>query len=149
MIPKAERQNILNLAHRTHLGEHMMQKQLRGRVFWCNMNRDIKTMVRDCDPCNRFHRSHPQEKVEVSHGSMFEIFAGHTVHMDFASYKNKDYCFIVDRLTGYLQADLTQNQGTECVILCLKRCSYKYGFPYKVIAEGMGFDKNLFHNFGT
>ena len=80
MIPKAERQNILNLAHRTHLGEHMMQKQLRGRVFWCNMARDIKTMVRDCDPCNRFHRSHPHEKVEVSHGSMFDIFAGHTVH---------------------------------------------------------------------
>ena len=30
MIPKAERQNILNLAHRTHLGKHMMVKQLRG-----------------------------------------------------------------------------------------------------------------------
>ena len=97
-------------------------------------------MVRDCDPCNsnRFHRSHPHKKVEVSHGSMFDLFAGHTVHMDFASYKNKDYCFIVDRLTGYIQAEQTPNQGTECAILCLKRWSYKYGFPYKVIADGGG-----------
>ena len=138
MIPKAERQNILNLAHQTHLGEHMMTKQLRGRVFWCNMAKDIKTMVRDCDPCQRFHRSHPHEKVEVSHESMFNIWAGHSLHMDFASYKNNDYCFIVDRLTGYLQAEWTPNQGTESAILCLKHWSYKYGFPYKVIADGGG-----------
>ena len=69
---------------------------------------------------------------------MFDIVEGHTVHMDFASYKNKDYCFIVDRLTGYLQAERTPNQGTEAAILCLKRWSYKYGFPYKVIADGGG-----------
>ena len=31
MIPKMERQNVLNLAHRTHLGEYMITIQLRGR----------------------------------------------------------------------------------------------------------------------
>ena len=30
MIPKAERINILNIAHQTHLGQQMMVEQLRG-----------------------------------------------------------------------------------------------------------------------
>ena len=95
MIPKSERTNILNIAHQTHLGQQMMVKQLRGHVFWNKMNLDIDTMVKDCDPCQQYHRSHPQEKVEISHTSMFDIWPGHSLHMEFRSFKNIYYCFIV------------------------------------------------------
>ena len=74
MIPKAERINILNMAHQTHLGQEMMVKQLRGKVFWNKMNLDIGKMVKECDPCQRYHRSHPQEKLEIRHASMFNIW---------------------------------------------------------------------------
>ena len=41
MIPKLERNNILNIAHQTHLGQQMMINQLRGKVFWNKMNFEI------------------------------------------------------------------------------------------------------------
>ena len=87
MIPKSERINILNIAHQTHLGQQMMVKQLRRRVFWNKMNLDIDTMVKECDPCQRYYRSHPQEKVEISHASMFDIWHGHSLHKDFCNFK--------------------------------------------------------------
>merc|ERR1711947_68146 len=43
MIPKAERINILNIAHQTHLDQEMMVKQLSGKVFWNKMSLDIST----------------------------------------------------------------------------------------------------------
>ena len=50
MVPKAERENILQIAHKTHLGHDMMVKQLRGKVFWASMNAELKEMVAAYDP---------------------------------------------------------------------------------------------------
>ena len=110
MVPKAERENILQIAHQTHLGHDIMVQQLRGKVFWASMNSEMKEMVSKCDLCPRYHRSHAKEKCEVSHLSMFDIWAGYTLHMDFAQYKNVNYLFVVDRLTGYIQVDKVPKQ---------------------------------------
>ena len=67
MVPKAERENILQIAHETHLGHDMMVKQLRGNVFWAGMNSELKKMVSKCDLCQRYHRIHAREKCKVSH----------------------------------------------------------------------------------
>ena len=75
------------------------------------MNKDAKEKLRTCDPCQRFARSHRQDTVEVSHTNMFNIFPGHTLHLDFAEYNGKDYILIVDRLTGYIGAEQTVNQA--------------------------------------
>ena len=42
MVSKSERENILQIAHMTHLGQEIMVHQLRGKVFWVGMNSDIK-----------------------------------------------------------------------------------------------------------
>ena len=52
MVPKSERDNILQIAHQTHLGQEMMVHQLRGKVFWAGMNSDIREMVAKCDPAS-------------------------------------------------------------------------------------------------
>ena len=83
MIPKLERNNILNIAHQTHLGQEMMINQLCGKVFWNKMNFDINKLVKECNPCQRHQRSHTQERVEVSHASMFNSWPGHNLQMDF------------------------------------------------------------------
>ena len=67
------------------------------------MNFDINKLVAECDPCQRHHRSHAKERVEVSHASMCNIWPGHTLHMDFCKFKNVHYVFMVDRLTEYIQ----------------------------------------------
>ena len=116
----------------------MMVHQLRRKVFWAGMNSDIREMVAKCDPCQRYHRSHSKEKVEVSHVSMFDIWAGHTIHMDFCQYKNINYLFCVDRLTGYIQVERVTNQQTSSAILGVKKWAAKFGFPYKIISDSRG-----------
>ena len=88
MVPMAARENIKKISHETHLRHDMMFRQLRGKVFWAAMNSELKEMVAKCNPCQRYHRSHAKEKTEVSHMNMFDIWAGHTIHMDFTQYKN-------------------------------------------------------------
>ena len=107
LIPKKERQNILNIAHaNTHRGYDGMIQQMRGKVWWKGMNKDAKEMIRTCDPCQRFARSNRQDKVEISHHSnMFNLFPGHTLHLDFCEFNGKDYILIVDRMTGYIRAE--------------------------------------------
>jgi len=92
--------DILNIAHMTHLGQESMVTQLRGRMFWHKMNADIHKLVTECDPCQRHHRSNSKEKVQISHDSMFNLWPGNTVDMDFCKYNGIDLVFIVDRLAG-------------------------------------------------
>ena len=84
MIPKAASENIKQMSHETHRGPDMMLRQLRGKACWTAMNSELKEMVANCDPCQRYHCSNPKEKTEVSHMNMFDIWAGHTIHMYFA-----------------------------------------------------------------
>ena len=91
----------------------MMVAQLRGKIFWHKMNADINKLISKCDPCQRHHRSHAKNVKEVSHKSKFNLWPGHTVHMDFCQYYWKDFIFMLDRLTGFIQ---TANQGTLSAI---------------------------------
>ena len=134
LIPKKERDSILNIAHaNTHRGYDGMIQQLRGKVWWEGMNKDGRGKLRTCDPCQRYAKSHRQDSVEVSHTNMFNIFPGHTLHLDFAEYNSRDYILMVDRLTGYIAAEHTVNQGTEAAILAVKNWGNKFGYPYKII----------------
>ena len=64
LVPKKERVNILNIAHKTHLGHESMVTQLRGRVFLHKMNADIHKVAIVCDPCQRYHISNSKEKLQ-------------------------------------------------------------------------------------
>ena len=138
IVPKSERENILQIAHQINLGQEMMVHQILGKVFWAGMNSDIREMVAKCDPCQRYHRSYAKEKVEVSHALMFNIWAGHTIHMDLCQYKNINYLFCVDRLTGYIQVERVPNEQTSSAILGLKKWATKIGFPYKIFNDSGG-----------
>ena len=71
---------------------------------------------------------------------MFNIWPGHTVHMDFCKYNGVDFVFIVDRLTGYIHCERTPNQCSSSAILAVKHWSNRNGLPYKVISDtGGGF----------
>ena len=61
LVPKKERVNILNIAHKTHLGHESMITQLRGRVFLHKMTADVHQVATECDPCQRNHISNSKE----------------------------------------------------------------------------------------
>ena len=84
---------------------------LRGKVFWNEMNGDVRKQVSDCDPCQRYHSSNTQERVEVSH----------SLHADFCNYHGRDFIILVDKLTVFIYLEQTPNQGTSSAILAIKK----------------------------
>ena len=121
LVPEKERQNMMGLAHaENHKGPQGMLDQLRGKVFWPYMNKQIYHMVSRCDPCQRLAKSHIQEEVEISHTPLFNTFPGHTIHVDYFEINNKDFIIMVDRLTGFVMCEKTQNKETEAAVLAIK-----------------------------
>ena len=49
-----------------------------------------------------------------------------------------DYILLVDRLTGYIRAEQTPNQGTDSAIQVIKNWSSLFGYPLKIISDGGG-----------
>ena len=100
LVPEKERQHMMGLAHaENHKGPQGMLDQLRGKVFWPYMTKQINNMVSRCDPCQRLAKSHIQEEVEVSHTPLFNIYPGHTIHVDYFELNNWDFIIMVDRIT--------------------------------------------------
>ena len=141
LIPKKERNNILNLAHaENHRGVEAMTRQLRGRIFWEGMNGEVKDFVRKCEPCQRNARSHKQDITEISHNNMFNISPNDILHVDFCQYEGANYIVLVDRLTGYIGSERTPNQTTDEAIKVIRNWSATFGFPLKIISDrGGGF----------
>ena len=42
---------------------------------------------------------------------------------------------MVDRLTGFVMCEKTQNKGTEAAVLAIRNWGNKFGYPYKVISD--------------
>ena len=94
---------MLNLAHSTnHRGHKGMMQLMRGRIFWEAMNKEVKELIRTCNPCQINARSHKQDKTEISHKNMFNLHPNPTVHVDYCEYEGRDYIVVVDRVTGFI-----------------------------------------------
>ena len=73
---------------------------------------------------------------------MFNQHPNHTVHDDFCEYGGKDYIVVVDRVTGYIRAEQTPNQGIDAAIKVIQNWSLLFGYPLLVISDsGGGFRK--------
>ena len=137
LVPQNERNEMLGLAHaENHRGPEGMLDQLRGKVWWPHMSVQAHKMVNKCEPCQRLARSNVQEKVEISHGKLFNTHPGQTIHVNYFELHNKNFLIIVDRLTGYLKCEMTTNKGTDAAISCIRNWGALNGFPYKCIADG-------------
>ena len=75
---------------------------------------------------------------------MFNLYPGHTDHLDFCKYGGKDYILLVDRMTGYIGAEQTPNQGTDSALNAVKNWSTLFGYPYLIISDSGGAFRKIF-----
>ena len=120
LVLENERNEMLGLAHaENHKGPEGMLNQLRGKVFWPWMAKQVHRMVDRCEPCQRLARSNVQEDVEIKHTKLFNTHPGHTLHVDYFEINNRNFLIMVDRLTGFAKWDITVNKGTDVAITAL------------------------------
>ena len=73
---------------------------------------------------------------------MFNLHPNHTIHVDYCVYGGHDYIVLVDRVTGYIMAEQTANQGTDAAISVIRNWGLLFGNPMRVISgDGGGFQK--------
>merc|ERR1712215_231886 len=118
-----------------------MMQQMRG---WEGMNNEAKELIRICNECQVNARSHKQDKTEISHKNMFNLYPNHTVHVDYCIYRWQDYIVLVDRVTGYIMAEQTPNQGTDAAIAVIKNWGLLFGNPMRLISDEGGAFRNDF-----
>ena len=64
IVPKAERDQILELLHYGHYGINCTQNRARESVFWPGITKDIESKVKDCMICQE---NAPSQTKEILH----------------------------------------------------------------------------------
>ena len=64
--------------------------------------------------------------------------------MDYCEYGGRDYIVVVDRVTGYIRAEQTPNQGTDAAIAVIRNWGLLFGNPMRLISDDGGRFKNDF-----
>ena len=103
LIPKPERQRILDTIHLDHMCDSVMIKQTKGKICWPNMRKDIKNTYDQCKPCTEYRVSRPQKTNEISYKDVFaNFYPNEQIEIDFAQKGTRDFLLVVDSLTGFV-----------------------------------------------
>ena len=114
LVPKAQRREILDLAHENHHCPQFTHLQLKNRVFWPGMRADIEEYVKNCEGCKKHARSQPMAKQNVDFSSiMFNVHPGDILYADLAQMGGKTFITLVDKISGYTYAQILRNQTAK------------------------------------
>ena len=103
VIPKENREAILEEMHSTHLGVQGMKKLARGRMTWIGISKDIERVHSNCEACLTNARSKPNKnnaRCEVIPSSLELTVAGEKVVADFGEYGPNKLLVVKDRFSG-------------------------------------------------
>ena len=143
LIPKGDREAILEELHSTHLSSQGMKKLARGRIVWKGMNKQIERVHESCESCLIHARAKPHKnnaRCEVIPSSLELTVAGEKVVADFAEYGPNKLLVIKDRYSGllrvYAMKDLTMKSATKGYFLW----AHSYGLASEIRTDdGPGF----------
>ncbi|XP_038074849.1 uncharacterized protein K02A2.6-like [Patiria miniata] len=150
VIPKVERQNILNTVHEAHQG--IIKSQLRAKtcVFWHNINDDIEEMTRSCDICQSYGKSQPSEpmKPHVLPNGPWQTIAADIFFLD-----DEKYLLIADYYSKYtILRKIPKGHSNSCntIVYLLKNIFAEQGIPETLISDnGPHFNSETFRNFSN
>lgn len=134
VIPKSMQKGILKLLHCNHSGVVKMKQLARRSVYWFNINADIESYVRYCDPCNRMMLT-PKEKVDTKWIPTTRPFC--RIHADFFYLNQKVFLVIVDSFSKWIELEwMKYGTDAEKVIRKFVALFARFGFPDVVVTDG-------------
>jgi hypothetical protein len=92
------RQTYLQWLLAMHQQAEKMEAQTRRLIWWPFITRDIKNISKTCLPCPEKLPSQAPEP-ERAHEEAYHPF--HSLHMDLASYKGKQFLFLTDKFSSF------------------------------------------------
>ena len=118
VIPTTLRSKILNSLHIGHPGIVRMKALSRSYVWWPRIGNEIEKFIKNCIPCQSFHKSDPIDKE-----SKWPISTTpwSRIHLDFAGpFSGKIFLIITDSYSMWLHVQIVPNTSSSATISCLR-----------------------------
>ena len=131
-LPPSSRKDALSQLHDGHCGYAKMLKTARTIYFWPSMKHDIRSIVDNCEPCQRLQPSKPVEPFITTNAS----FPMEQISIDLFHVAGKTYMVTADRFSGYLWVDLLRKQNTQAVTDVVDKITRIFGVPLRCRTDG-------------
>ena len=131
-LPPGTRRETLAQLHEGHCGYTKMLKTARALYFWPSMKYDIRSIVDNCEPCQRLQPSKPVEPFITTTAS----FPMEQISVDLFHVAGKTFMVTADRFSGYLWVDLLRKQDTKAITDVLDKITRIFGIPLRCRTDG-------------
>ena len=134
IIPKSLRKSILQKIHIAHLGIEKCKNRARSSVYWPGINNQIKDMVEQCSPCQRYQRS--QQKEPLMPLDIPER-PWQCISADYFYYNGSDYLLLVDNYSKWPEVISVREKTAEATIQAMKEVFARAGIPEEIISDNI------------
>ena len=153
IVPRASRQEILELAHGSPVGGHFgVQKtveKIKQRFHWLNTAKDVNYLCENCPTCNR-HKTHTSNRgalIPIYTKAPFERVAMNIVGPLPRTQRGIRYILtVVDNFTKHVTAyALPDQEAVTIARVFLNEFISRFGVPYIIHTDqGANFESNMF-----
>ncbi|XP_021343899.1 uncharacterized protein K02A2.6-like [Mizuhopecten yessoensis] len=134
VIPKSLRERCVQLAHQGHLGIVGTKQQLRTKVWWPQMDKDVEKHVKSCHGCQIVESTvHPEplKPTELPTGPWQDLAidllgplpTGHYVFV------------VVDYYSRYYEIDIMKDTSSVKIVESLENMFCRHGLPVSVTSD--------------
>ncbi|UYV65022.1 hypothetical protein LAZ67_3002850, partial [Cordylochernes scorpioides] len=132
VIPKTQRNNMLNLLHQSHQGISAIQGLARESLFWPRMSIDIAEKVKNCEICQKHQKSKIRQPLKP-----FPVpdYPWQTVSLDIFYIQKKPHLLVVDRYSGYPEVFTLDPPTASNVKNKLRETFARFGIPETMMSD--------------
>ena len=133
IIPTQLRERVLHELHTGHPGIVRMKSLVRLHVWWPNLDKDIATIVLQCNDCQT-SRNKPQPA--PLHPWDWPKMPWQRIHIDFARpFMGKMFLIVVDSHLKWIEVEVMSSITSEATIEKLRDMFARHGIPQQLVSD--------------
>lgn len=149
VIPRSLRKQCVELAHQGHLGIVGTKQQLRTKVWWPGMDKEVEKYVKSCHGCqitSAYPKPEPISPTPLPTGPWQELAIDLLGPLTSGQY----VLVVVDYFSRYYEIEITKDITSEKIIDALEGMFCRHGIPYQITSDnGPQFKSKLFKDYLT
>ena len=134
VIPRNERDSILQALHASHNGEVKTKQAARQAYFWKRMGEDIEEAIANCEECRR--RQSSKSDAPFLPQNRGELYPMSELGIDLFELNGRNYIVCVDKFSGWPFVRELRRTHTKAVLDILDDWLLEWGKPRAIRSDG-------------
>jgi transposase InsO family protein len=134
VIPKKLRPRVLSLAHQAHLGIVGTKQQLRSKVWWPGMEKDVEKYCKACHGCQLVSRPdyvEPVQTTSLPSGPWRDL----AINLLKPLPTGESILIVIDYYSHYYEIDVMKSTVTSKIIESLETIFSRHGLPEALTSD--------------